>query len=91
MLQELQANRLSVLKIPTYPDGYIRAPVSQNCMWYRELCSRHLTSRKRYPKPRTYIRRRETIRALHRMMRGDRTSVYARRILEVIEWLGAPL
>lgn len=86
MLAELEANGLTVAKLPLHP-GYIRVAITRNACWYQELCSRHLQPRRRYPKLRTYIRRRETIAALRRMLRGDRTTVYACRILEIVQWL----
>lgn len=84
MLAELQGNRLVVAKFRV-EGGYIRAPVSWNAPWYQRLCGAHTASRRRYPKPRTIIRRQHTIVALRRMLRGDMTGVYAERILATIE------
>ncbi len=92
MLSELQGNRLEVALLERADeDGESRGNrlvvVSQNAGWYRVLCGNHLTTRRRYPKPRTVIRRVHTVRALKRMMSGDRTSVYAQRILDVMAWV----
>jgi hypothetical protein len=89
MLEELKAMRLEVIKLPSKEGGYIRVAVSVNCNWYKELCSMYLRSYKRRPKPRTIIRRQHTVKALQRMLKGDKTTVYAQRILpiaETLEW-----
>lgn len=87
MLDELTANRLEVCKIPSRIQGYRRIVLTYNCEWYQELCRRYEYPRKRYPKFRTMIRRRETIRALTRMIAGDYRGVYAERILSVVDSL----
>lgn len=87
MLQELLDHRLESCVLPSKFGGYYRVLISQNCEWYQELCRRHEYPRKRYPKPRTMIRRRETIAALRRMIKGDYTGVYADRIFSVMEYL----
>jgi hypothetical protein len=88
MLDELESRYPETIKVPTDSGGYVRVPVQQNAEWYRYLCRRNTVSRRRYPKPRTIIRRCHTIAALRRMLRGDRETVYAQRILDVMEWLG---
>lgn len=89
MLQELIDHRLESCTLPSkFGSGRrYRVLVSCNCEWYQELCRRHEYPRKRYPKPRTIIRRRETIAALKRMIRGNYTGVYADRIFDVLDSL----
>ncbi len=86
MLDELRSGWLEVAKLPSSRGGYTRVVVSQNAPWYQELCSRHLSRRRRFPRLRTLIKRRDTERALVRMIAGDRSGVYAERILDVAEW-----
>lgn len=83
LLSELDSTGLQVVKIPLHP-GYIRCAVSQNAPWYQDFCSYYLQSRKRYPKLRTTIKRRETRNALIRMIAGNEQGIYAERINEWI-------
>ncbi len=89
MLGELESTSLTVAKYPV-DGGYLRGVMSSNCEWYRELCSRYLSTRRRFPKLRTFIKRRCTIAALKRMIAGDLSGLYATRILDVIDHMGYP-
>ena len=88
LLHELQSQGLVVCKIPGKYGGRIRVVVSTNAYWYQKLCENHVRGRRRYPRPRTIIKRRETVKALKRMIAGDYSSEYAERILFVIKELG---
>jgi len=81
MLDELRSFKLEVIKIPSRDGGYIRLVVCANCEWYREFCSNYTKFRR--GRDRTYIKRCHTIIALQRMINGDITSEYARRL----EWI----
>jgi len=83
LLTELESNRLEVVKVPSR-DGWKRVVCSANAQWYQRLCAAHARPRRRYPKIRTYIKRQLTVAALRRMLAGDRDTVYARRILDLI-------
>ncbi len=85
MLDQLRGNRLEVAKLPT-ATGYRRFVVSQNAPWYREFCAAWERERGvrggRFGRnrPRTIIRRRDTERALVRMLAGDFSGEYAERL-----------
>lgn len=81
MLDELKAFKPETIKVPSRDGGYVRLPVITNCPWYREFCASY--TRFRRGRDRTIIKRCHTITALRRMIRGDRTTVYARRLLEI--------
>ncbi len=84
MLEELEGSYPVTVKVPSQQGGYIRVPVSKNPEWYSELCKRHIKQRvTRFRKPRTIIKRRDTLAALRRLIEGDDSGVYAERILEV--------
>jgi hypothetical protein len=86
LLADLEGNYLEVTKAPGREGGYIRVPVSVNAEWYRQFCKRYLTTRRRYPKPRTLIRRCHTVAALRRII-GGRTddTEYTRRLFEFVK------
>lgn len=94
MLDELKASRLEVAKLPSR-GGYRRVVVQQNAPWYQEFCAAHLHDRGTRGgrhgrnRPRTYIKRRETIAALERMLSGRPAGVYQTRLLELAESLPA--
>jgi len=81
MLDELESSYLEVVKIPSQQGGYIRVAVSVNAEWYSWFCKKYTTSRRRYPKTRTIIRRKNVVSALRRLMRGDDRGVYAERLI----------
>ncbi len=84
LLDELEGGWLEVAKVPNQNGGYIRVAVSTNAEWYRRFCGRHLGSRKRYPKLRTFIKRCHTVAALKRIIQGEREGCYVERLLEVM-------
>ena len=86
MAEELEGSWLEVCKIPSRHGGYIRVPVSVNAEWYQKFCGRHLSRRRRYPKYRTIIKRRDTLNALRRLQSGNYKGVYAERLLDFVEW-----
>lgn len=95
MLSELESNGLEVCKIPSKREdssgrlvgGYIRVVVSVNCEWYRRFCASFVRARGRSPKPRTIIKRRDTIRTLKRMIAGPYKTVYAERLTDAADEL----
>ena len=82
MLDELRSFKLEVIKVPSRDGGYIRLAVCTNCEWYREFCGNHTKYRR--GRHRTYIKRCHTIAALQRMIDGDITTTYAKRLEQVI-------
>lgn len=80
MLDELLASRLEVVKV-----GTLRAVQSENAGWYREFCAAFKQPRKKYPRPRTIIKRCHTVRALRRIVDGDSGTVYADRLMSFVE------
>lgn len=84
MLAEMESTRLEVAKIRTPRGGYVRVAVSVNAEWYQHLCRRYLSTRRRFPRPRTLIKRRDTLAALRRMILGNLSGVYAARILKLV-------
>ena len=84
MLEKLEASYPETVKVPSQHGGYIRVPVEVNTEWYRAFCRRYMRSRRRYPKIRTIIKRCTTIAAMKRMLRGDRETEYAQRLLDFI-------
>lgn len=97
MLNELLSNGLEVCKVPSKrtdsngreEGGYIRVVCSVNCEWYRRFCAEYARQRGRSPKFRTFIKRCDTIKALNRMIVGDRSTTYARRLMRVAEEIQA--
>lgn len=85
MLNELLSSYPETIKIPSVHGGYVRVAVAVNAEWYRWFCKRHLRGRRRYPKPRTIIKRRDTIRALRRLICGNYRGVYAERLLSFVQ------
>ena len=78
MLEQLEAHRLEVMLVPLNPrlrgyneGGMKRAVVDRPASWYRELCSRHPSSRGvRRGKFDTRIKRANVLEALTRMCDG---------------------
>jgi hypothetical protein len=85
LLEELEAGWLEVIKAPGRDGGYVRVPISANAEWYRRFCRQYEVRRKRYPKPRTIIKRCHTIKALRRLMDGQKDGIYVDRLKEFIE------
>jgi hypothetical protein len=91
MLYELESNYLEVVLIPArdqrHEGHYIRAVQYQNADWYRKFCAEYLSGRRtQNAKGRTLIKRRETIRALQKILQGVvDDSVYVERLLDFME------
>lgn len=86
LLEELEAGWLEVAKIPSRRGGYIRVPMSKNAEWYSRLCRTYESATsKRFPKPRTIIKRCHTIAALRRLIDGRRDGEYYERLRPFIE------
>lgn len=76
--------RLTVLKYRK-DNVFIRAPITQNPPWYQKFCREHERPRRRYPKPRTIIKRVNTVKALKRVIQGRTNGfVYDERISAVL-------
>lgn len=92
MLAELESFRLEVVLAPLNPrmrgyneGGCKRVCASRNCDWYRRHCAKFPSGR---TKPRrnfdTRIKRRDTLRLLHRLIAGKTsTSIYAPELLAI--------
>lgn len=85
LLDELEASSLVVCKVPSRKGGYIRIPVSVNAEWYQHFCRKWMGTRRRYPKPRTIIKRCHTLRALRAIANGEQSGVYVERLMEFVE------
>lgn len=84
MLEELQIERLNVCKVRSQ-DGFIRVAVAQNPPWYQRLCADYVGTRRRFPRPRTIIKRKDTLRTLSQLANGDRReTLYQERLIEVL-------
>lgn len=90
MLWELETNYLEVVLIPASEQRHsghcIRAVQNANCGWYKDFCSLFPSGRKGR-KIRTRIKRRETVRALKKIIAGKTEGVYVERLLRLIESL----
>jgi hypothetical protein len=84
LADELRNSRLEVCKIRSF-DGWIRIPITSNPAWYSRLCANWERRRRRYPKPRTIIKRQQTIRSLDRISHGMKCGrTYWERLLPII-------
>jgi hypothetical protein len=87
LLMELESSRLEVGLVParreTNIGAMIRVAFSRNCTWYRQFCSRHLSSRfRRNSCVDTKIKRRDVERLLRRLIAGcSSRSMYAAELL----------
>ncbi len=55
-------------------DVWIRGTIVTNPDWYQRFCAQHEYPRKRYPKPRTKIKKFRTLSQLDRIAKGLPTS-----------------
>jgi hypothetical protein len=85
LLAEFREGYLSVAKVPGRFGGYIRVPMSVNAEWYQRFCRKYMSTRKRYPKTRTIIRRFATERGLQNVIAGKTTGIYVERLIAFIE------
>jgi len=82
MLNQLEASQLAVALAPSRRQpkndwDMIRVCVDVNCAWYRKFCLRHPSSRGvRKGKFDTRIKRRNTLRALRKMVDGIPAGKY---------------
>ena len=75
LLAELESHRLEVALIPArhprHAVHFVRVAVSSNPPWYRRLCARYPSSRRRAKAaPDTRIRRRDVLATLERLAAG---------------------
>lgn len=81
MLEELKAGWLEVIKVRT-EDGWKRVVCNRNAEWYWAFCADHISHRHgKFRRPRTYIKRGATVKALTRLIDGEIETIYARRLL----------
>lgn len=97
MLGDLEIYRLEVYLIPSkYPEialrgGKIRAVYNRNPDWYQQLCALHLTHRTKPRRGRraagdTIIKRRNTLRALEKISKGQFAgSIYIDRLMPFVD------
>lgn len=84
MLNELLGRRPHTIKVPGRDGGYVRVAVETNPEWYRDLCQKHMSRSRRFPKPRTVIRRCHVLRALVLLADGQKAhTTYAERIKSI--------
>ncbi len=92
MLDLLESHQLEVQLVPLNPrlrgfneGGMKRVVANKNTEWYRRLCSKHLSSRKRnHRKPDTKIKRQNILRILRRLAEGkSSTSKYADELRKI--------
>ncbi len=92
MLIELEASYFEVVLIPA-PDprhsGHmIRACQYANPKWYQEFCAMYVscrgTGRKKMRRPRTIIKRADTIAALKRIQQGQTKGIMVERLLDFV-------
>lgn len=92
MLDELESFRLEVQLVPLNPKmrgfnegGMKRVVANKNARWYRELCAKHLSSRKRnHRKLDTKIKRQNILRILRRLAEGKPSrSKYAAELVKI--------
>jgi hypothetical protein len=83
MLDDLLSHQLDVQLAPA-PDPrhemhFVRVVCDRNPKWYREFCDSYRSQRN--GKPRTAIKRRETLSAIGALLDGRLTPIYGRRLL----------
>ena len=92
MLRELENGYLEVCLTEApevmHSGHKVRAVCSQNAHWYRNYCEKHTSctgrGSRRRKRPRTYIKRRNTIRGLRNLIAGIRIGIDAERLESVI-------
>ncbi|OPZ65972.1 MAG: hypothetical protein BWY85_00139 [Firmicutes bacterium ADurb.Bin506] len=99
MLADLSSNVLQVCLVPSrVPEvaarcGMIRAVISRNPLWYRKLCARYSSRRRRRScKPDTRIKRANVLAVLERLSRGlPSRSPYVSDLLDLSQYLDPSL
>jgi hypothetical protein len=91
MAHELATTFLEVglLPAPTerHHGHHVRAAISHNPKWYRDLCAAFASNRRdaiRWRKHKTKIKRRETLAALDRLASGRVDGVYTQRLIPYV-------
>lgn len=92
LLADLESHQLVTVLVPCKREcnegGMIRVNMSVNPKWYRDLCSRHPSSRGvRRGRFDTKIRRRNIVRALERMIEDKDGGKYGEELRRVAERL----
>lgn len=93
MLNDLDNSSFEVVLIPAPEPRHVghkvRAVQSQNPPWYSALCRQYQSirgrGRKRYQKPRTFIKRCKVRAGLVRIIEGDYRGVDVDRLVRLIE------
>lgn len=89
LLQELKSTQLVVTLAPAKRGaGKVRVVMAENPKWYRDFCRTYTSYRQdlgRWRIHKTKIKRRETLRALTRIAKGETRGVYVGRLLPVIQ------
>jgi hypothetical protein len=68
---------------PRHEQHCVRVVCGKNALWYRRFCAAFPSSRRRLKRlPDTAIRRRETARALTRLIAGEPAGLYGPRLLD---------
>jgi hypothetical protein len=81
MLDDLESQQLEVVKV-----GTCRFAISSNPDWYSRLCESYKRRRRRYPRPRTIIKRSRVIKVLSQVANGCVTAaIYYERLKPFIE------
>lgn len=86
MLEELRALKLEVCKVAT-DTGYVRCVVCLNPHWYSKLCQQWEQRRRnlKWRRPRTIIKRVDTLKALQRIAASGLDSTqYSQRLAPFI-------
>lgn len=93
LLMELESNFHEVVLVPAEfeQSGYrrmLRAAQYQNAFWYRKFIEQYQSirgiGRRRYKRPRTFIRKDQTEQTLSRMIASNFAGIQAERILRFI-------
>jgi hypothetical protein len=85
-LCELETTHFEVVLIPSQddPGRMLRAVAEANPEWYREFCAAHTRVKPGRRRAQTFISKKRTLTALERLLEGDMTSLYARRLLALV-------
>lgn len=91
-LAELKDSYFEVVLIPADPQKHsghsLRALQSGNPNWYSRFCANYQSirgrGRKKYRRPRTFIKRKVSLESLERLSNGEARTVYDQRFLDFI-------
>lgn len=91
-LAELRESYFEVVLIPADPQKHsghsLRALQSGNPRWYSRFCAKYQSirgiGRKKYRRPRTYIKRKVSLESLERLSKGEARTLYDERFLDFI-------